>query len=780
MGVLDGLPAEWRDRVAELDPETLRMFDRLDGVVAPRAPYGYIGNPLFEEMSGGWGEAEWRATALWAQLLTLTGDVFDWPFLVQVAKRRLNWTPAQRDLLWRTTGTVSERYADSVLEIPVSAVRRVPVAEREPLLALMTHARSQMEKIPGGITSPVVRRLDDLLAEHLAGEPVAALRALLPTGDAFADLLHEQYAERLGRILPMVRHWAAATAAHPSRRWTQVAAERLTPEAVELSREILGRVPAYRESLRHNGYVEVLTYLEHRTADLLRGMIWTCEPLDEPWVTGLLGDVALATGTGMGGSGPDARNERVANAALGVLDRRGGLDAVPRLARVQAKVRKRSILAKVAGILASIAAREGLSSDQLLERTVPTFGLGFDGVRTEGGLTLSVTGAITHEGRKTIPKSVDRVLLAEFRAAAKELKTALPAERFRVERAMATERVWRWDAVREFYLDHPVTGSHARALIWEVLGGPAGLPVRADGRWELAGPAGRRVRPDPEIPVRLWHPLGHPADEVRSWRDHLLETGLRQPFKQAFREVYLLTPAEELTRDHSRRFADHPLSYGRAKALLSERGWTGMSLGHWDAAGGSDMCTATKALPSDLTAAWDFHVDPDRDGFTGTVSACVSGELRFYDGGVRIPLDEVPPRDLSEAFRDADLTVGVASTGLGPQGETGEPLESTRVRHDALARLLPRLAVADRCTLTDRFLVVRGDLRTYRIHLGSANILMEPNDAYLCIVARSGGDRVFLPFEEDGGVLSVILSKAFLLAADAEITDPTITRQLRP
>ncbi|MFI7642506.1 hypothetical protein [Nonomuraea sp. NPDC049400] len=70
--------------------------------------------------------------------------------------------------------------------------------------------------------------------------------------------------------------------------------------------------------------------------------------------------------------------------------------------------------------------------------------------------------------------------------------------------------------------------------------------------------------------------------------------------------------------------------------------------------------------------------------------------------------------------------------------------------------------------LTDRFLRVRGQLRTYRIHLGSGNILMEPNDAYLCIVP--GRDRsassVLLPFEEDGGMLSVILSKAFLLADD--------------
>ncbi|MEQ4724883.1 hypothetical protein [Nonomuraea sp. B19D2] len=93
---------------------------------------------------------------------------------------------------------------------------------------------------------------------------------------------------------------------------------------------------------------------------------------------------------------------------------------------------------------------------------------------------------------------------------------------------------------------------------------------------------------------------------------------------------------------------------------------------------------------------------------------------------------------------------------------------------------MPRLKIADRVELTDRFLRVRGQLRTYRIHLGSGNILMEPNDAYLCIVPDRGrsASSVFLPFEEDGGMLSVILSKAFLLADDTRISDPSITRQL--
>ncbi|WP_066364007.1 DUF4132 domain-containing protein [Herbidospora mongoliensis] len=802
MGVLDGLPARHRDWLDEIDPATLELFAAFDDtLLCAQDRHLFVDHRLLKEHSAAWGEIEWRTMALWAHLLAHTANgVATEDIVWRLAQRKLRWTPQQRDLLWRATNSWPDPPRnDYRYRIPMAAIKGLTAEEREPLLSRLLQAQKDMKETSYSPEWTTRRILDDLLAGHLAVDPVEAAHSLIPACDPFAALLRDEYAARLGTTgaLPLLRHWATATSATPPRGWTDRARDLLTPANTALLREILGRVPAYRE--KHWGYRDVVTYLDKRTADLLRGMLWTCEVIDEPWVIGLLGQVALATGIGMGGSGPNSRNERVANAALNVLDRLGGLEVVAPLALVQAKVRRKSILTKVAGILESIGTREGMSPDHLLERTVPAFGLGADGTRTSQGLTLSVTGAITYEGRKTVPKSVDRELLAEFRATSKELNKALPAERFRIERALAAERIWRWRDVRALYLDHPVTGAYARTLIWEILQGPAGLPVRVDGEWELTDPAGRRIQPDPETPVLLWHPLSHTADEVRIWRDHLLDKGLRQSFKQAFREVYLLTPAEEGTRDHSRRFADHLLRYGQAKALLTERGWSGMSLGWWDGEGGSDRCTATKRLPSGLTVAWDFHLgahDVDREDFGATASICVSGDLRFYDGdyhqyydrAVLVPVTEVPALDLSEALRDADLAVGVTSTGLDPEGEGdywrsygfGDLAESARIRRDALTRLLPRLAIADRCVLTDRFLAVRGELRTYKIHLGSGNILMEPNDAYLCIVPTGGGDRVFLPFEEEGGMLSIVLSKAFLLAADTGITDPSITRQIRP
>jgi len=57
------------------------------------------------------------------------------------------------------------------------------------------------------------------------------------------------------------------------------------------------------------------------------------------------------------------------------------------------------------------------------------------------------------------------------------------------------------------------------------------------------------------------------------------------------------------------------------------------------------------------------------------------------------------------------------------------------------------------------------------------NVLIEPDDRCLCIVPARGRPTVMLPFDGDQ-VLSIVLSKAVLLAAVDKIKDPTITSQL--
>jgi hypothetical protein len=331
---------------------------------------------------------------------------------------------------------------------------------------------------------------------------------------------------------------------------------------------------------------------------------------------------------------------------------------------------------------------------------------------------------------------------------------------------------------------------------------------------------GKTLKLNDKTTVSLWHPIEQPMDDVLAWRYWLERREVVQPFKQAHREVYLLTDAERRTRTYSNRFAAHILRQHQFNALCAARGWKNKLRLMVD----DSYPPAFRPLP-----AWNLRAEYWIEGAgseygqdtneTGTFLYLSTDQVRFYPidasqlrahaggGGYReswnedpdepLPLETIPPLVFSEILRDVDLFVGVASVGNDPNWADGGPggqyieywqkysfgeLSATaQTRKAILERLLPRLKIGDRCTFAERFLIVRGSLRTYKIHLGSGNILMEPNDQYLCIVPKqtiAGGERVFLPFEGDG-TLSIVLSKAFLLADDAKITDPTIVSQLK-
>ena len=344
----------------------------------------------------------------------------------------------------------------------------------------------------------------------------------------------------------------------------------------------------------------------------------------------------------------------------------------------------------------------------------------------------------------------------------------------------------RW---REDFATHPVGRPVAERLIWEVEVAP--------GQWRAALPADGALisldgRPVAGGVVRLWHPVRSRPAEIRAWRDLLTDRSIRQPFRQAFREIYLLTPAELATRVYSNRFAAHVLRYQRLYALFKARGWATRLLGPWDA---GDEAEATREVVGRRWRARFFH--SYIEGYLDTTLAGTD-QVRFdqREGGEWRPaeLASVPPVVFSELMRDVDLFIGVTSIAADPEwadrGEErhqtywydhgfGELSASAEVRRDALARLLPRTKIADRTSLSGRFLEVRGSLRTYKIHLGSANILMEPDDAYLCVVRGRGAstDGLLLPFEDER--LALILSKAFLLADDSAIDDESILRQIK-
>ena len=648
-------------------------------------------------------------------------------------------------------------------------------------------------------------------------------------GDTWGATWVSRVAEVAPALWPLLRHLPLAGSVTPTRKW-QVEARSLAAGtgAQELLRSMLDDVErAHLTKVPHAwwaSFVDDVAALDSprfqdRNALVLRGAIWAAALTGAPWVPERLGQIGLGLGTGRGNMVPEERIANTCAAALGTIDDPAAFAA---LGRLKAKVTNRNVSKQIAKALDVAAERAGISPSELIEMSISTMGLDGDGRRREpigdceAILAISADGEagltwVNRDGvaRANPPKAVADGHADDVRRVKeelKELRKALTIERGRLEDLFVEDRTWDVGTWRTRYVEHPLTGTFGRRLIWRVASGKgeiSAMPAGPGGT--LVGADGAVVKADAGSLVSLWHPISASTGEVEAWRGAILDRRIRQPFKQAFRELYVVTPAEEATETYSNRFAGHILQYSQARALMATRRWGTNFLGPFD---GGDAGDAKRDFPSHRIRAHFYHdaLFDVGDPTQGEVAHCTTDQVRFMPmaagPGTPIPVRDVPPTVFSEAMRDVDLFVGVTSVGAdrnwqdagadrdgGRWAQLGAYFDrywdsalsaNAQVRRDAIARILPGLTIADRCELQDRWLRVRGDIRTYRIHLGSGNILMEPKDQYLCIVPARGegpASKVFLPFDDDP-VLSLVLSKAFLLANDSAIRDRSIIRQI--
>ncbi len=704
-----------------------------------------------------------------------------------------------------------------------------------------------------------IQRLNERLAAESGGTAqaqkwIAQLNEIAGLSDSNlpvepGEVWSDAALERMGRLPPAQRTaWAGLLAdcfnaggSTPSAKWLKAAGASI--EAIgweEFKSALLAWLPLTGEPRtrplprRLAGYPDPAHYLSAGAIEALKGLAWACALRDDPDLARALGALALSSYRKVPEIGP--RWVRLGNACIWALGAMPGPSGTARLALLKSRLKTHSAQKLIDAAFQSAAKRAGLDPEEIAELTAPTFGLEEVGLRCEElgefHAELRVAGVSKAELTWLLPggkrqASVPAALKQQFpeevkelAQAAKDIQAMLPAQRDRIESLYLEQKRWLLETWRERYLDHPLLGTLARRLIWKFSrGDQAASGFYLNGK--IVGRDGQRLDwLDAETQVELWHPLQVAPETVLEWRRFLAFHEIQQPFKQAHREIYLLTDAERATRTYSNRFAAHIVRQYQFHALCTARGWkSALRL----------MVDSYYPNPARVLPRWNLRAEfwADTTGNVLGVDTSPSGvylylatdQVRFYpraagqiqshawdrgytvdtrEPGEPLPLEDIPTLVFSEIMRDVDLFVGVASVGNDPTWNDGGPggrflaywhsysfgeLGETAVtRKQVLEQLVPRLKIAGRCSFKDRFLVVRGDLRTYKIHLGSSNILMEPNDQYLCIVpahspkAQPEG-KVYLPFEGDQ-TLAVILSKALMLAEDKKITDPTIIRQI--
>jgi hypothetical protein len=530
------------------------------------------------------------------------------------------------------------------------------------------------------------------------------------------------------------------------------------------------------------------------------------------------------------------RDERLGNACLWALIHLPQGGGVPYLARLLSRVKYPKVKKRIEVALNEAAAEAGITRGELDELSVPTHDLDARGTTEiavgEGAALLAIAGTAAIEvtwraANGKVSKSVPAALkehkdaIKAVKVLAKEIEADLSVQPQRLQRLWLDDRRWAVEVWRQRYAEHPLVGALSRRLIWNVHRGDDRVAVAWSGGG-MIDVSGKPVSID-GAEITLWHPIGCTVEEVMAWRARLGALDITQPFKQAHREVYLVTEAERRTGAYSNRFAGHIVKQHQLMALARLNGWMvthriwadrpndepthivlprqGLVAEFWTAGAGGDDPEVTESQ-----AYLYLTTDQLRFYRIANPSEAVVASARGPERGAAVNIEDVPPLALSEVMRHCDLFVGVASVANDPNWADGgrdaeHPSQWRRTigadywrtrafgdlgamaetRLALLTALLPSLAIGKVSRIVDgKFLRVEGKRHAYKIHLGSGNILMEPAGRYLCIVpapANVARADVRLPFEGDN-MLSIILSKAAMLAADDKITDASILSQL--
>lgn len=553
-----------------------------------------------------------------------------------------------------------------------------------------------------------------------------------------------------------------------------------------------------------------------------KGIVWCAAMKAEPGAAIAIADFGIACLRKVPNLG--AVSQKIGFACVQALGTMDCSEAVAQLTRLRARVKYTVARRLIEKSLQQAAERSGMSVEEIEDICVARYGLSENGTREIALGDAQVTISLREDGSgvvawhnadgklvKTAPAHIKKAFAKEVKEVAKlakELEEAYTAQRVRLESSLMAVRTLPLRHWQQHFVEHPLLGFLGRRLIW-VFSNSQGW--ERSGLWsgqELRDCEGQPLDLAQAEKVRLWHPLSSDATEVQRWRDRVFAAGVRQPFRQAFREFYQITDEEREIKAYSNRFAGVLMRQHQFASLCRERGWNYRLMGSGFDGGN---------VPNRKIDHWKMHVEfyvdlpADRhpslresglgeQSGSGINLLITSDQVRFYREGKEIALDDVPAIVYSEVMRDVDLFTSVCALGddegWADQGERGIGLFAEKfdpdqqsaliaLRADLLGRVLPRTPIADGCKIVKGVLEVRGQLGTYRIFLnwGIAMLMTDSKPRWLRIPQKVLNAVELglqdLPLDLDHRT-EMILRKAYVLANDWNISSPELIQQLSP
>ena len=560
---------------AEREAEAQRLLDAY-GKETSRPPYGKkpetyaAGRAILES------DPHFQITVLITILKTEINARRIEPVKTALEARDLPWTTDELERLLETRRDSRVYFLGDVLP-PVQRF----VAQKNALTPKMTEILRQMQATADQEKSADARKIIARIGVLLGEEKSVLPEAGETWADAaLADIAKLPEAEQTAWKKLFAQAQDCETA-KPSPAWSKAARERLAEVGAESFRQFIAKwfglvaVPAMRTNRQEfeggRIYEHQVSSGSDRNISILKGLAWMCADRTEADIARALAKLIEAGVKKQPGIGPWAT--RAVNAAIWALTEMDSSEAVGQLSRLKMKITLRPSITHIENGLEAAAKKAGVTKSDLEDLSVPAYGFELNGTRREefgesaGMATLTPTGDITIEwfganGKpvKAPPADVKKNFadeLKEFKADMDAAGKMLTAQKARFDGFYLPERVWKLKDWRGRFGNHPLLAHIAKRLIWHF----SDAENKAQGLWnaetgDFADVYGKPIAwLTDETEVRLWHPIGFEVDVVLQWRDALQKAGIAQPFKQAYREVYLLTEAERRTETYSNRFA---------------------------------------------------------------------------------------------------------------------------------------------------------------------------------------------------------------------------------
>ncbi len=375
----------------------------------------------------------------------------------------------------------------------------------------------------------------------------------------------------------------------------------------------------------------------------------------------------------------------------------------------------------------------------------------------------SPTIAVEKKGSvlKSIPTKYNKHdYIKELKQVKKELKEQFSRTKKSFETAMIDEVSFNYKEIKSLK-KHPVIAPIIDKLLWSCKGS-CGWISDDD---QLVTLDGERNLSDADA-LTITHPTGLLENRTwPEWQTYIMEHEIKQPFKQVFREVYVMTDEEKMNDGYTNRFAGYQIEPKQAYGLLKSRDWV---VNDYE---GFEKINHIHDLRIDLYCYADWYTP-------ASIESPTLEKVMFMDNktGKTKDMQKLSDVIFSEVMRDLDLVVSVAYVGGVDVAMNHSTIE---MRQRILAYNLGLFKV-NNYTMENYHIYIQGTYGTYSVHLGSGIIHMEGKGMLPVFPVHSQHrGHIFLPFVDEDPKTAEIMSKVLMLAKDDQIKDPSVLVAIR-